>query len=83
MKEKFNSQPCVTLVYLEPWDIQNPRHIQNTAKHLSRNILYKTLSNPDIIRTLSIFRTLVYSEIRAYSEPCNISKIKHFIKNAV
>ena len=48
---KFYSQPCVTPAYLEPW------HIQNTAKHLSRNILFKTLCNPDI------FRNLVYSEL--------------------
>ena len=54
---KFYSQPCVTPAYLEPWYIQNPRHIQNTAKHLSRNILFKTLCNPDI------FKTLVYSEL--------------------
>ena len=54
---KFYSQPCVTPAYLEPWHIQNPRHIQNTAKHLSRNILFKTLCNPDI------FKTLVYSEL--------------------
>ena len=43
--------------YLEPWHIQKSRHIQNTAKHLSRNILFKTLCNPDI------FRNLVYSEL--------------------
>ena len=48
---KIYSQPCVTLVYLEPWHIQNPRHIQNTAKHQSRNILFKTLCNPDTFRT--------------------------------
>ena len=54
---KFYSQPCVTQAYLEPCHIQNPRHIQNTAKHLSRNILFKTLCNPDI------FRNLVYSEL--------------------
>ena len=54
---KFYSQPCVTPAYLEPWHIQNPRHIQNTAKHLSRNILFKTLCNPDI------FRNLVYSQL--------------------
>ena len=49
---KFYSQPCVTPAYLEPWHIQNPRHIQNTAKHLSRNILFKTLCNPDTFRNL-------------------------------
>ena len=71
---KFYSQPCVTLLYLEPWYTQNPRHIRNTTKHLSRNILFKTFCNPGIFRTLSIFKTRVYSEIKAYSEPCRISK---------
>ena len=60
---KFYSQPCVT---------QNSRQIQNTAKHLSRNILFKTLSNFYIFRTISIFRALLYSEIKAYSEPCRV-----------
>ena len=54
--EKFYSEPCVTVTFLKPWHIHNPRHIQNTAKYLSPNILFKTLCNPDI------FRTLVYSE---------------------
>ena len=54
---KCYSQSCVTPAYLEPLHIQNPRHIQNTAKHLSRNILFKTLYNPDI------FRNLAYSEL--------------------
>ena len=35
---KFFLQPCVTLIYLGPFHIQNLRHIQNTPKHLSRNI---------------------------------------------
>ena len=47
-----NQVYIITLAYLEPWDIQNPRHIQNTAKHLSRNISLKTLCNPDIFKTL-------------------------------
>ena len=54
---KLYSQHGVTPAYLELWHIQNSRHIQNTAKHLSRNILFKTLCNPDI------FRILVYSEL--------------------
>ena len=54
---KFYLQPCMTSAYLEPWHIQNPRYIQNTAKHLSQDILFKILCNPDI------FRTLVYSEL--------------------
>ena len=54
---KFYSQPYVTPAYLEPWHIQNLRHIQNTAKHLSQYILFQTLCNPDL------FRPLVYSEL--------------------
>ena len=80
---KFYSQSCVALVYLEPWHIQNPRHIRNTAKHLSSNILFETLCNTDRFRILSIFRTLVYSEIKAYSEPSRISKMEHFLLRAL
>ena len=54
---KFYSQPCVTLAYLETWHIQNPKHIQNTVKHLPQDILFKTLCKPDT------FRTLLYSEL--------------------
>ena len=54
------------LVYLEPWHIQNLKHIQNTSKHLSGNTLFKILCNLDTFRTLSIFRTLVLSEIKAF-----------------
>ena len=64
--EKLYSQPCVTLVYSESWHIQNPGHIQNTAKHLSRNILFKTLRI-----------TLTYSESLVHSEPWYILKSKH------
>ena len=60
---KLYSQTFVTLAYLEKW------HIQNTTEHLSQNILFKTFCNPDI------FRTLVYSPIKAYSESCRISKM--------
>ena len=63
--------------YLEPWHIQNSRHIQNAVKHLSWNI--KKLVLPWHIQSLSIFATLVYSEIRAYSEPWRISKTRLFI----
>ena len=54
---------------LEPWHIQNPRHIQNTE--------YIFIQNP------SIFTTLVYLEIKPYSEPCRISNMEHFIKSPV
>ena len=61
---KFYSQYCVIPAYLEP------RHIQNTVKHLSRNILFKTLCNPDI------YRNVVYWALRF------ILKVKH-IQNPV
>ena len=54
---QFYSEPCVTLSYLKPWHFQNPGHIRNIVKHLLWNILFKTLCNPDI------FRTLVYSQL--------------------
>ena len=44
---KFYSQSCVIPAYLEP------RHIQNTAKHLPRNILLKTFCNPETYRNLA------------------------------
>ena len=54
---EFHPEPYVTLAYLKPWHIQNPKHINNTVKHLSLNILFKTLCNPDI------FTALVYSQL--------------------
>ena len=54
---KFYSQHCANLACLKPWQIQNPRHIQNTVKQLSRSSLFKTLCNPDM------FITLVYSQL--------------------
>ena len=53
---KFYSQPCIT---------QNPRQIQNTVKHLSRNIY----SKPCV--------TLKYSEPSVYLELCYMLKLKH------
>ena len=32
---EFYSGPCVTLAYLKPWNIRNPRYICNTVKYLS------------------------------------------------
>ena len=55
--KEFHSEPCVTLAYLKPWNIQNLRHTHNTVKHPLWNILFKTLCN------LGIFRTLVYSQL--------------------
>ena len=37
---EFYSESCVTVAYLKPWHIQNRRHIHNTVKHLSWNILF-------------------------------------------
>ena len=54
---EFYLESCATLAYLKPWYIQNQRHIHNTVKHLSWNILFKFLCNPDI------FRTLLYSPL--------------------
>ena len=54
--EEFYSEPCVTLAYLKPWHIQNSKHIHNTVKDLLWNILFKTLCN------LGIFKTLIHSQ---------------------
>ena len=76
---KLYSQPCVTPAYLELWNIQNPRHIQNAAKHLSQKFLFKTLCNPDI------FRNLVNSELWYILKSKHIQnpEMEHFIKNPV
>ena len=52
---EYYLESCVALAYLEPWHTQNPRHIQNDVKHLSWNMLFKSLYN------LAKFRTLIYS----------------------
>ena len=54
---KFYSEPCVTLVYLEQWHIQNPKYIQNPTEYLKRSILLRTLCN--YIR----FRGRIYSKL--------------------
>ena len=41
----------------------------------------QNLVQPWHIQKPSIFNTLVYSEIKAYSEPCQISKMELLIKN--
>ena len=63
------SKPCVTLVYLEPWYIQNPDVFKPEA-----------YSEPWHIQNLRIFRTLAYSKSEAYSEPCQTSTMKRFAK---
>ena len=47
------SEPCVTLTYSEPCQIQNQTRFENPGK----------------FRTRRVFRTLVYSEPWLYSEP--------------
>ena len=54
---EFYLESCATLAYLKPWYIQNQRHIHNTVKHLSSNILFEFSCN------LDIFRTLLYSPL--------------------
>ena len=71
---KLYSQHGVTPAYLELWHIQNSRHIQNTAKHLSRNILFKTLCNPDI------FRNLVYSELWYILKSKHIQNLAEYLR---
>ena len=63
--EELYSEPCVTQIYLKPRHFQNPRHIRNTVKHPSWNILFKTLCNPEKFKTLE------------YSEYWYILKSKH------
>ena len=58
----ISSDPSVTLGHLELCHIQNLRNIRNTVKHLC-----KSLCKP------GIFRTLVYSETKKYSELCQAS----------
>ena len=60
---EFYSESCVTLAYLKLWYIQSQIHIDNTVKHLSWNILFNFLYNPDnfgLFLKTSIFRTLRY-----------------------
>ena len=71
---KLYSQHGITPAYLELWHIQNSRHIQNTAKHLSRNILFKTLCNPDI------FRNLVYSELWYILKSKHIQNLAEYLR---
>ena len=79
--QRFHSQPCATPAYLEPWHIQNPRHI--ILQNIYHELFYSKPCEPWHVQNTSIFRTLVYSEIKAYSEHCRISKIGHFIKSPV
>ena len=55
----------------------NSRHIQDPIKYLWWKILFTTLCNP------GIFRTVSYSESKAYSEYYQTSITKYFIQNLV
>ena len=57
-------EPCLTMVYSEPWYIQNQTRIRNIG----------------IFRTRIIFKTLSYLETEAYSRPCKASVMEHFAK---
>ena len=72
--EEFYSEPCVTLVHLKPWLIQNPKHIHSTVKHLLWNILFKTLCKPDI------FRTLLYSQLWYILKPKHIQSPAKYLR---
>ena len=43
----------------------------------------KYIQNPDIFRTRSIFRILVYLETEAYSEHCQTSAMERFAKTVL
>ena len=48
-----------TMVYLEPWQIQNLGHIQNSVKHLRWSVLWKYLKAL-IIFAISAFHVFYY-----------------------
>ena len=75
-------------------NLVQPQHIQNRGlfripgifrilPNIYHKIFYWKPCEPGHIQNASIFRTLVYSEIKAYSELCRISKMEHYIKNPV
>ena len=61
------------------WYFQNSKDIQNPVKYFWWKILFTTLCD------LNIFRTVAYSESKAYSysEYCQTSITKYFIQNLV
>ena len=59
----------------EHWYIQNSRLIQNPVKYPWWRILFRKMCNP------SIFRSLAYSESKAYSEYYQTSIMKYFNNN--
>ena len=67
------SEPCVTLAYSKLWYIQNPGIFKTKGK-------FRTIQNQRHIQNPSLFRTLGYSDLEAYSEPCQPSTTEHFEK---
>ena len=72
-----------TLVYSEPWHIQNQGHIQNPA--IFRTLAYlksKTYTEPwyihilGILRDKDMFKTLAFLEQEVYSEPWHIQNLR-------
>ena len=73
---------CATLAYSELWYIQNPGIFK--TRGIFRTLVYpklwyiqneKYIQNPGLL-----FRTLGYSELEAYSEPCQTSTMECFEK---
>ena len=71
------SDSCVTRTYLKPWYIHNPRHIHNTVKRLLWNILFKSLCN------LVIFRTLVYSQLWYILKSKKIQSTTAYLRSSI
>ena len=60
----------VTLVYSEPWHIQNPYIFGTLVYSEPCHIQNEThIQKPSIFRTRPIFRTLVYSRSQVYHNP--------------
>ena len=64
-------EPCVTLIYLKLWCIQNPDIFR--TRSIFRTPAY---SQPFYIQNPAIFRTLAYSKYEAYTEPCYTSTLQ-------
>ena len=52
---EFYSEPYVTLAYLKPWHIQNPRHIHNTFCQTSKPCVTLTYSESKFIHNSGKF----------------------------
>ena len=60
------------------WDLF--RYIQGYSEICIFRTLEHSEKNSDIFRTRDIFRSLIYSEPKAYSQPCQTSAIGAFCK---